>query len=115
MIETSKTAVTNKDRNIASTNEEDDDAQETCGNDEEAGPNDEGDSNVASNTIHDNKVVTSSDNGGIIRVREDDSNATTIVQVVGMRRQPGMRTMTVMAKFLPLWEFYQFQKIARTA
>jgi hypothetical protein len=65
----------NKNQDNASASKEDDDTQETRGNDEEAGPNDEGDSNVASNTVHDNKVVTSGDNGGIIRVREDDSNA----------------------------------------
>ncbi len=75
MIETGETAVADKDRDNASASKEDDDAQETCGNDEEAGPNDEGDSNDASNTVHDNKVVASGDNGGIIRVREDDSDA----------------------------------------
>ncbi len=53
----------NKDRDNASTRE-DDDAQETPGNDEEEGPNDEGDRNIASHTVHDNKVVASGDNGG---------------------------------------------------
>jgi hypothetical protein len=75
MIKTGETAVADKDRDNASASEEDDNAQETRGNDEEAGPNDEGDSNVASNTIHDNEVVASGDNGGIIRVKEDDSDA----------------------------------------
>jgi hypothetical protein len=76
MIKMGKMAVADKDCNNASMSKEDDNVQETRGNDEEAGPNDEGDSNVArSDTIHDNKVVASGDNGGIIRVREDDSNA----------------------------------------
>jgi hypothetical protein len=75
MIKTGKMAVADKNCNNASTSKEDDDAQETRGNNEEAGPNDEGGSNVASNTVHDNKVVASGDNGGIIRVKEDDSNA----------------------------------------
>jgi hypothetical protein len=75
MIKTGKTAVADKDRDNASASKVDNNVQETHGNDEEAGPNDEGDSNVASNTVHDNKVVTSGDNGGIIRVREDDSDA----------------------------------------
>jgi hypothetical protein len=69
MIKTGKTAVADKDCNNTSASKEDDDAQETHGDDEEAGPNDEGDSNVASDTIPDNKVVSSGDNGGIIRVR----------------------------------------------
>jgi hypothetical protein len=75
MIETGKTAVADKDRNNASASNGDDNTQETCGSGEEAGPNDEGDSSIASNTVHDNKVVASGDNGGIVRVRGDNSNA----------------------------------------
>jgi hypothetical protein len=75
MIKTGEMAVADKDRNNASASNENDNAQETRGNDEEEGPNDKEDSNVASNTVHDNKVVASCDNGNIIRVREDDSNA----------------------------------------
>jgi hypothetical protein len=84
VIITGNTAITEEDRNDPSTNNRDDNMvgpidvkQGTCGGDEEARTDDEGDGDVARETDRDDKVVVSGEGGDDTRARDDNDDSSS--------------------------------------